>query len=71
MEFSRNLVDWCFAGLIDHGASQGEARHDCSLAIHGDDLHVLACSGTPESDSAWSTSRITLHTVEAFRELAY
>ncbi len=69
--FSRNCVDWCFAGLVDKGDTQKQARHYASMAIHGDDLVILSRSGDEHANSAHNTDMITVHKVENFRELVY
>ena len=71
LHFSRNCVDWCFAGLIDRGATELESRSYASACIRGDDLLVLSRSGDHRAASAHNGNLITLHTVKNFRELAY
>ncbi len=67
--YSRNCVDWCYAGLVDKGDDQGQARHYASMAIHGDDLIVLSRSGDAFARSAHNTNMITAHRVPNFRAL--
>jgi hypothetical protein len=45
LHFSKNCVDWCYAGLVAVGGSARQARHYASAVIDGDDLHVLSRSG--------------------------
>lgn len=71
LHFSKNMIDWCFAGIVAMGASAGEARHYASLAIDGDDLHVLSRSGDSRAKSAHDGNLITFHTVKNFRKLVY
>ena len=71
LHFSRNLVDWCFAGLITTGSQPQEHRHSCSLAVRGSDLCAVCCSGDATSRTPAETSRITFHLIPDFRELAY
>ncbi len=71
LHFSKNMVDWCFAGLVCAGATPGEARHYASMAIDGDDLHVLSRSGDSRAKSAHDGNLITFHTVRNFRKLVY
>lgn len=71
LHFSRNLVDWCFAGLVAVGPTENGSRHYASMAIVGGDLLVLSRSGTAEAASAHNGNLITLHRVEGFRGLAY
>ena len=71
LHFSRNCVDWCFAGVIAIGSSPKQARHYASAVIDGDDLHVLSRSGDERAVSAHDGNLITFHTIRNFRELSY
>lgn len=71
LHFSKNCVDWCFAGLVATGASPLESRHYASMIIDGDDLQVLSRSGDHRAKSAHDGNLITLHTVPQFRKLIY
>jgi len=71
LHFSKNCIDWCFAGLVDKGDSPGESRHYASMVIDGEDLHILSRSGDEEAKNAHDTNFISFHTVEDFRELVY
>ena len=69
--FSRNLFDWCFAGMIAIGRTPKCSRHYASMNIRGDDLLVLSRSGDENAVSAHNGNLITLHTVHNFRDLIY
>lgn len=71
LHFSRNCINWCFAGLVAKGASYGESRHYASMVIDGDDLHILSRSGDSRANSAHNCNLITFHTVKDFRRLVY
>ena len=71
LHFSRNLVDWCFAGLVAVGETEKASRHYASMAIDGEDLLVLSRSGDARARSAHDGNLITLHRVKKFRELVY
>ena len=71
LSFSRNMVDWCFAGLVAAGASVPESRHYASMAIDGDDLVVLSRSGSPQAKSPHNGDMITFHRIRDFRSLIY
>ena len=71
LHFSKNMVDWCFAGLVATGKTPREARHYASMVIDGDDLHVLSRSGDSRAKSAHDGNLITFHTVRSFRNLVY
>ncbi len=69
--FSRNCVDWCFAGLVDMGESQKQSRHYASMAVRGEDLMILSRSGDAQALSAHNTNLITVHKINGFRSLVY
>ena len=71
LHFSRNCVDWCFAGIVAIAPSAGQGRHYASMAIDGDDLHVLSRSGDHRAKNAHDGNLITFHTIKGFRELVY
>jgi hypothetical protein len=78
LHFSKNMVDWCFAGLVAVGENEMASRHYASMVVDGDDLHVLSRSGSPTvrttdipGRGAHDTDMITFHTVRDFRELVY
>lgn len=67
LHFSKNCIDWCFAGLVAMGGSQKESRHYASMIIDGDDLHILSRSGDHRAKSAHDGNLVTFHTVTGFR----
>ncbi|MBT3267589.1 exo-alpha-sialidase [Candidatus Poribacteria bacterium] len=71
LHFSRNCVDWSFAGIVAAGASAVQSRHYASMVVDGDDLHVLSRSGDARARSAHDVNLITFHTVNDFRSLVY
>jgi len=71
LHFSKNCVDWCFAGLVAVGDSEIQSRHYASMAFRGDDLLILSRSGDENAKSAHDGNIITLHTVKNFRDLVY
>jgi hypothetical protein len=71
LHFSRNLVDWCFAGIVAVGEADHCARHYASMVIDGDDLQILSRSGDRHARSAHDGNLITCHTVRNFRLLSY
>lgn len=71
LHFSRNCIDWCFAGLVAAGPSQKQSRHYASMAVDGEDLHVLSRSGDHRAASAHNGNFISFHTVKDFRSLVY
>ena len=78
LHYSKNLVDWVFAGLLAQGASPRESYHYCGMDIDGDDLVILSRTGdanvrqpkAPYRD-AHDTNLITFHRVKNFRGLVY
>jgi hypothetical protein len=71
LHFSRNMVDWCFAGLVAVGDTPSQARHYASMVIDGQNLCVLSRSGDSRAKSAHDGNLITFHTVKDFRRLVY
>ncbi|MCW0220995.1 MAG: glycoside hydrolase [Prosthecobacter sp.] len=71
LHFSKNMVDWCFAGLVCYGSSPKESRHYASMCVDGDDLCILSRSGDEKSHSAHNGDLITFHRVMKFRDLVY
>ena len=71
LHFSKNCIDWCFAGLVDKGETTKESRHYASMAISGDDLYIVSRSGDKDTQSAHNTNLITFHEVKNFRDLVY
>ena len=71
LHFSRNCVDWCFAGMVAVSGAQGQGRHYASMVIDDDDLHVLSRSGDSRAKSAHDGNLLTFHTVRRFRDLVY
>lgn len=71
LHFSKNAVDWCFAGQVTDSGAPRQARHYASMVIDGDDLHVLSRSGDARALTAHDGNLITFHTVRGFRALAY
>ncbi len=71
LHFSRNCIDWCFAGLVEKGDTQRQSRHYASMAIYGEDLIILSRSGDQDAFSAHNTDMITAHRVRNFRSLVY
>lgn len=71
LHFSRNCIDWCFAGLAAVGPVERASRHYASMAIDGEDLRILSRSGDERAKNAHDVNRITFHTIANFRRLAY
>lgn len=71
LHFSKNMIDWCFAGLVDQGPAEHASRHYASMVIADDDLLILSRSGDERAHSAHDGNLITFHTVGDFRELVY
>ncbi len=71
LHFSKNMVDWVFAGLVDKGASPKQSRHYGSMDIDGDDLVIVSRSGDSDAFNAHSGNLITFHRVKNFRDLIY
>jgi len=71
LHFSKNCVDWCFAGLVDVVKEPWMSRHYAAMVISGNDLVILSRSGDHDAVSAHNGNQITFHRVENFRDLVY
>jgi hypothetical protein len=71
IHFSKNMVDWCFAGLVAVGKVEHASRHYASMAIDGNDLIILSRSGDYRAKSAHDGNLITFHRIKDFRTLIY
>jgi hypothetical protein len=69
--FSKNCIDWRFAGMIDASDDPRQARSYPALAFDGDDLLVFARSGDEQAKNAHDGNMLTLHRVNNFRGLVY
>ncbi len=71
LHFSKNMMDWCFAGMVAVGPVEKASRHYASMAIDGEDLVVLSRSGNELAKSPHDGNLIAFHRVRGFRELVY
>ncbi len=71
LHFSRNCVDWCFAGVVAKVDDVGQSHHGGNMVIDGDDLHILMRTADGAAKNAHNSNVITFHTVRRFRDLAY
>ena len=71
LHFSKNMVDWQFAGLVAVGPVEKASRHYASMAIDGEDLVVLSRSGDERAKNPHDGNLITFHRIEDFRKLVY
>lgn len=71
LHFSKNMIDWCFAGLVAKGHTPKESRHYAAMCIDGDDLCIVSRSGDEKAHSAHNGNLITFHRVPNFRSLVY
>ncbi len=69
--FSKNLFDWCFAGVVAIGASQRCSRHYASMVVVGDDLLLLSRSSDEHAPNPHNSNLLTLHRIPDFRRLVY
>ncbi len=71
LHFSKNMVDWCFAGVVSIGESERSSRHYCQMVIKDDDLLIMSRSGDLEAKDAHNGNIATFHRVRDFRNLVY
>lgn len=69
--FSRNMIDWCFAGLVAAGETVLESRHYASMCVDGEDLVLVSRSGDKKAKSPHNVDMITFHRISDFRSLVY
>jgi hypothetical protein len=69
LHYSRNMIDWCFAGLVAVGETERSSRHYASMIVDGDDLLVLSRSGDVNAKHAHDGNLISFHRIENFRSL--
>ena len=71
LHFSRNLFDWCFAGVIAIGKTPRFSRHYPAMVIVDDDLLLLSRSSDERAPNPHDSNLLTLHRIRDFRKLAY
>lgn len=71
LHFSKNMIDWCFAGLVCQGETPKESRHYAAMCFDGEDLCIVSRSGDEKAHSAHNGNLITFHRVVRFRGLVY
>jgi len=71
LHFSKNCIDWCFAGVVAKVDDVGQSHHGGNMIIDGDDLHILMRTADADAKNAHNSNLITFHTVRHFRDLRY
>ncbi len=71
LHFSKNMVDWIFAGVVAMGETPNQSRHYASMDFDGDDLVILSRSGDRSAKNAHDGNIISFHRVKDFRDLVY
>lgn len=71
LHFSKNMIDWCFAGVVSIGPAEYASRHYPNMVIKDDDLLIMSRSGDLEAKDAHNGNILTFHRVRAFRHLVY
>lgn len=71
LHFSKNAIDWCFAGLVAATDEIGQSHHGGNMIIDGDDLLILMRTADASAVNAHNSNLITLHRVTDFRNLVY
>lgn len=69
--FSRNLVDWAFAGLIDVASAERSVGQDPAIAVCGDNLVVVTRVTTRGENEDDRRDSILCRLVPHFRDLVY
>ena len=71
LHFSKNAVDWCFAGLVAKVDDVGQSHHGGNMIIDGEDLILLLRTADENAYNAHNSNKITFHRVRDFRTLVY
>lgn len=71
LHFSKNMIDWCFAGVVAIGPGAKHARHYACMAIDGEDLVIVSRSADSRAPNAHDGNLVTFHRVTNFRDLVY
>jgi len=71
LHFSKNLVDWCFAGMLFIGQSERQSRHYTSADVDGEDMVFVSRTSDEYADSAHNSNMSTFYRVKNFRSLVY
>ena len=71
LHFSRNLVDWCFAGLVTVAAAPEVTFQQSRMAVRGKDLCIASCETDGDAPRLKHPDLLTLRIVRDFRSLAY
>jgi len=71
LHFSKNCIDWCFAGMVAIGKETKQSRHYASMVIDGEDLQIVSRSGDEHARDPHNGNMITFHTIKDFRKLVY
>ncbi len=71
LHFSKNCIDWCFAGLVAAVNDVGQSHHGGNMLIDGDDLVILMRTADAAAANAHNSNLITFHRVPDFRGLVY
>lgn len=69
--FSKDAMNWNFAGMIAEGDSARESRSYPHIVASGDDLLVVMRCGTEESSSLHDNNILSFHRIKDFRDLVY
>lgn len=71
LKFSRNCMDWIFAGVISVGKDHNHSRNYPSMAIRGDDLLIVSRAGDERAINNQYTNLIMLQKIPDFRALVF
>lgn len=69
--FSKDSMNWNFAGIVAEGDSKREARGYPYMNICGDDILVVTRCGDEDSSSLHDNNMISFHRISNFRDLVY
>ncbi len=71
LHFSKNMIDWCFAGVVSIGPAEYASRNYPNMVIKGENLLIMSRSGDLDAKNAHDGNIATFHKVKNFRDLVY
>lgn len=71
LHYSKNSVDWIFAGVVAIGQKQEQSRNYPSFIFDNTDIIMVARSGDADSKDSQYSNTVTFHRIKNFRDLVY
>ena len=71
LHFSRNLLDWCFAGLVAVAGGTDTTFQQSRMTVRGKDLCIVSCETDGDAARRRYPNLLTMRVVKDFRSLGY